>query len=80
MQMGSLVKWWTMNKIDGDSHIGKSSNAQIKKGWDFPGFLDLAKSLMQRALEMFGIAKIGQDFHPKGAWKGDHFDLWITMN
>ncbi len=28
---------------------------------------------MQRALQMFGIAKIGEDLHPKGMWKGDHF-------
>jgi hypothetical protein len=27
---------------------------------------------MQRALKMFGIAKIGQDLCPKGAWKGAH--------
>jgi hypothetical protein len=28
---------------------------------------------VQRALQMFGIAKIGEDLHPKGMWKGDHF-------
>jgi hypothetical protein len=30
---------------------------------------------MQRALEMFGLGKIGQDFHPKSSVKRRSFDL-----
>jgi hypothetical protein len=43
-------------------------------------WFELVGCLMQRALEMFGIAKIGQDFHPKRSVKRRSFDLWITIN
>jgi hypothetical protein len=29
MQVGSLVKWWTMNKINTDAHIGKICFFQV---------------------------------------------------
>jgi hypothetical protein len=31
---------------------------------------------MQRALKMFGIAKIGQDFHPKSSMKKE--SIWFV--
>jgi len=87
--MGSLVKWWTMNKIDNDSHIGKSQpfqvahfikhlmwgpsspcNAQIK--WDFVSLIWISKVFYAKGLRDVWDSKIGQDFHPKGAWKRDH--------
>jgi hypothetical protein len=35
---------------------------------------------MQKALEMFGKTKIGQDFHSKKSVKRRSFDLWIIIN
>jgi hypothetical protein len=57
--------------------VSSPYNDQIKKGWEFCQF-NLAP--MQRALEIFRIAKIGQDLHPERSVKWRSFDLWITMN
>ncbi len=90
MRVGSLVKWWTTNKTDINSHFGNNHffqivhsikhsmcgssfpcNAKLKKDDDFTGLIWISKVCYARALKMFGRAKIGQDLHPKGKWKGD---------
>ncbi len=53
---------------------------KLKRDENFTNLIWASKVYYARALEMFGITKIGQDFHPKEVWKGDHLTcelLWI---
>jgi hypothetical protein len=53
---------------------------RLKRDENFASLIWVSKVFYARALKMFGIAKIGQDLHPKGAWRGDHLTCelpWI---
>ncbi len=53
---------------------------KVKRDENFASLIWASKVYYAWALKMFGITKIGQDLHSKGAWKGDHLTCelpWI---
>ncbi len=62
---------------------------KLKRDENFARLIWAIKVYYARALEMFGITKIGEDLHPKGTWKRDHLicelpwigdDSWLVSS
>ncbi len=53
---------------------------KLKRDENLVGLIWASKVSYQKALKMFGIAKIRQDLHLKRSVKRRSFDLCITMN
>jgi hypothetical protein len=94
MQVGLLVKWWITNKINVDSHIGKSHffqvvhfikhppnvMAKLKKDDNFVGLIWVNKLFYAKGFKDVWDSQNWTISSSKRTMKMRSFDLWITMN